>query len=157
MKTTMITKAMMAVVFAMATVFTTNAVEPTKFTNVEMDNDRVSAKVVYEKDGQYLTPEFRFEYQYGADNRVIEKKALKWNGTKWMNYYCISVTYSETEAHMQYAIWDKKARAFRPTEKYVYQLDEAGKFLAKYSYQLDKENSWQLNQVILSQTMLAKR
>ena len=47
MKTTMITKAMMAVLFAMTSVLTLNAVEPVKITNEEVENGRVSAKVVY--------------------------------------------------------------------------------------------------------------
>ena len=45
MKTTMITKAMMAVLFAMTSVLTLNAVEPVKITNEEVENGRVSAKV----------------------------------------------------------------------------------------------------------------
>lgn len=50
MKTTMITKAMMAVLFAMTSVLTLNAVEPVKITNEEVENGRVSAKVVYEQE-----------------------------------------------------------------------------------------------------------
>ena len=38
MKTTMITKAMMAVLFAMTSVLTLNAVEPVKITNEEVEN-----------------------------------------------------------------------------------------------------------------------
>ena len=57
MKTTMITKAMMAVLFAMTSVLTLNAVEPVKITNEEVENGRVSAKVVYEQEGTFLTPE----------------------------------------------------------------------------------------------------
>lgn len=157
MRTTGIFKVMMMVVFAMATVFTTNATEPTKVTNVEMDNGRVSAKVVYQQDGQYLTPNFRFEYAYNDKDQIIEKKALKWNGSEWLNYYRITVTYTATEAHMQYAVWDKKSREFHLTEKYVYQLDEAGEFLAQYSYKMDKENRWQLNHMVMSHYMLASR
>ena len=55
MKTTMITKAMMAVLFAMTSVLTLNAVEPVKITNEEVENGRVSAKVVYEQEGTFLT------------------------------------------------------------------------------------------------------
>lgn len=44
MKTTMITKAMMAVLFAMASVWTVNAAEPTKITNEEVENGRVSVR-----------------------------------------------------------------------------------------------------------------
>ena len=54
MKTTMITKAMMAVLFAMTSVLTLNAVEPVKITNEEVENGRVSAKVVYEQEGTSL-------------------------------------------------------------------------------------------------------
>ena len=62
MKTTMITKAMMAVLFAMTSVLTLNAVEPVKITNEEVENGRVSAKVVYEQEGTFLTPEYRFDH-----------------------------------------------------------------------------------------------
>ena len=63
MKTTMLTKAMMAVLFAMTSVLTLNAVEPVKITNEEVENGRVSAKVVYEQEGTFLTPEYRFVVQ----------------------------------------------------------------------------------------------
>lgn len=157
MKTTGFLKVMMVIVFAMASVLTMNATEPTKVTNVEMNNGQVSAKVVYQQDGQYLTPNFRFEFAYNDENQIIEKKALKWNGSEWVNYYCITVTYTATEAHLQYALWDKKSRKFRPTEKYVYQIDEAGKFLAQHLYKMDGENSWQLNGIVLPVRMLASR
>lgn len=71
-----------------------------------------------------------FEYAYNDKNQIIEKKALKWDGSKWMNYYCITVTYMNAEAHIQYFMWDKKSQHFQPTEKYVYGLEEAGRFLA---------------------------
>ena len=130
MKTTGFFKVMMVIVFVMASVLTMNAAESEKITNVEMDNGRISAKVVYQQEGNYLTPDFRFEYAYNDKNQIIEKKALKWDGSKWMNYYCITVTYTDAEAHIQYSMWDKKSRHFQPTEKYVYGLEEAGKFLA---------------------------
>ena len=57
MKTTMLTKAMMAVLFAMTSVLTLNAAKPVKITNEEVENGRVSAKVVYEQEGTFLTPE----------------------------------------------------------------------------------------------------
>lgn len=104
MKTTMITTAMMTVVFAIASVLTVNAAEPTKITNVEMDNDRVSAKVIYEQDGNFLTPEYRFEFKYNDKGQIAEKKSMKWNGSSWTNYYCMTVTYTDTEAHIDYSL-----------------------------------------------------
>ncbi|MCD7926195.1 MAG: DUF3836 domain-containing protein [Bacteroides sp.] len=104
MKTTMITTAMMTVVFAIASVLTVNAAEPTKITNVEMDNDRVSAKVIYEQDGNSLTPEYRFEFKYNDKGQIAEKKSMKWNGSSWTNYYCMTVTYTDTEAHIDYSL-----------------------------------------------------
>ena len=53
MKTTMLTKAMMAVLFAMTSVLTLNAAKPVKITNEEVENGRVSAKVVYEQEGTF--------------------------------------------------------------------------------------------------------
>ena len=75
MKTTGFFKVMMVIVFAMASVLTMNAAESEKITNVEMDNGRISAKVVYQQEGNYLTPDFRFEYAYNDKNQIIEKKA----------------------------------------------------------------------------------
>lgn len=129
MKTTRFSRTMMIVVFAMASVLTMNAAGPEKVTNVEMDNGRMSAKVVYQQEGNYLTPDFRFEYAYNDMNQIVEKKALKWDGSQWMNYYCITVAYTDSEAHIQYSMWNKKSQHFQPTEKYIYSLDEAGKFL----------------------------
>ena len=74
MKTTMLTKAMMAVLFAMTSVLTLNAAKPVKITNEEVENGRVSAKVVYEQEGTFLTPEYRFEFRYNDKGQIIEKK-----------------------------------------------------------------------------------
>lgn len=156
MKTTMITKVMMAVVFAMASVMTVNAAEPTKITNVEMENDQVAAKVVYEQDGNFLTPEYRFEFKYNDKGQIIEKKGLKWNGTGWTNYYCMTVTYTDTEAHIDYSLWNKTKKAFIPTQKYVYTLDEAGNFLALHSYK-KYMGEWELNNEINNKVLLANR
>ena len=84
MKTTMLTKAMMAVLFAMTSVLTLNAAKPVKITNEEVENGRVSAKVVYEQEGTFLTPEYRFEFRYNDKGQIIEKKSMKWNGTTWI-------------------------------------------------------------------------
>lgn len=130
MKTTMITRVMMAALFAVASVWTVNASNPEKVTNVEMDNDRISAKVVYEQDGTFLTPEYRFEFQYNEAGQIREKKGMKWDGTQWTNYYCMTVTYTDTEAHVDYALWNKDKKTFVPVQTYVYTLAEADEVLA---------------------------
>ena len=108
MKTTMITKAMMAVLFAMTSVLTLNAVEPVKITNEEVENGRVSAKVVYEQEGTFLTPEYRFEFRYNDKGQIIEKKSMKWNGYDLDKIIiCMEVTYTDTEAHIDYSLWNK--------------------------------------------------
>ena len=143
MKTTMITKAMMAVLFAMASVLTVNAAEPVKVTNEEMETGRVSAKVVYEQEGTFLTPEYRFEFRYNDKGQIVEKKSMKWNGTN-------------TEAYIDYSLWNKDKKAFVLTQKYVYTLDEAGKFLAWHSYKKEM-TGWELNGLINNEVLLAKR
>lgn len=110
MKTTMLTKAMMAVLFAMTSALTLNAAKPVKITNEEVENGRVSAKVVYEQEGTFLTPEYRFEFRYNDKGQIIEKKSMKWNGTDWINYYCMEVTYTDTEAHIDYSLWNKNKK-----------------------------------------------
>lgn len=120
----------MAAVFAVASVWTVNASNPEKVTNVEMDNDRISAKVVYEQDGTFLTPEYRFEFQYNEAGQIAEKKGMKWDGTRWTNYYCMTVTYTDTEAHVDYALWNKDKKTFVPVQTYVYTLEEANELLA---------------------------
>lgn len=82
MKTTMLTKAMMAVLFAMTSVLTLNAAKPVKITNEEVENGRVSAKVVYEQEGTFLTPEYRFEFRYNDKGQIIEKEKyeMEWHG-----------------------------------------------------------------------------
>lgn len=50
----------------------------------------------------------------------------------------------------------KNKKAFVPTQKYVYTLDEAGKFLAWHSYKKDT-TGWELDGLINSKVLLAKR
>lgn len=35
---------------------------------------------------------------------------MKWNGTDWINYYCMEVTYTDTEAHIDYSLWNKNKK-----------------------------------------------
>ena len=161
MKTTMLTKAMMAVLFAMTSVLTLNAAKPVKITNEEVENGRVSAKVVYEQEGTFLTPEYRFEFRYNDKGQIIEKKSMKWNGTDWINYYCMedlvrSRGLGDVYKRQDYSLWNKNKKAFVPTQKYVYTLDEAGKFLAWHSYKKDT-TGWELDGLINSKVLLAKR
>lgn len=157
MKTTMIiSKALVAVVFALANVWTVNAAEPVKITNEEVENGRVSAKVVYEQDGTFLTPEYRFEFKYNEEGQIVEKKSLKWNGTGWTNYYRMEVSYTNTEAHIDYSLWNKDKKQFILTQKYVYTLDEAGKFLALHSYKMNT-TGWTLDGWMSNEVLLAER
>ena len=114
------------------------------------------ANRIYEQEGTFLTPEYRFEFRYNDKGQIIEKKSMKWNGTDWINYYCMEVTYTDTEAHIDYSLWNKNKKAFVPTQKYVYTLDEAGKFLAWHSYKKDA-TGWELDGLINSKVLLAKR
>ena len=56
------------------------------------------------------TPEYRFEFRYNDKGQIIEKKSMKWNGTDWINYYCMEVTYTDTEAHIDYSLWNKNKK-----------------------------------------------
>lgn len=58
MRTTGFSKVMIAIVFAMASVLTMNAAGPEKVTNVEMDNGRISAKVVVSAERQLSDSRF---------------------------------------------------------------------------------------------------
>lgn len=156
MKTTMITKAMLAVVFALASVCMVNAAEPVKVTNIEMDNGRIVARVVYEKNGNFLTPEFRFEFKYNDEGQVVERKSQKWDGTKWINYYCMAVTYTNTEAHIDYSLWNKGQNEFILTQRYAYTLDEAGRFLSLRSYKRTMAG-WELDSKVTNGMLLANR
>jgi len=53
-------------------------------------------------------------------------------------------------------LWNKNKKAFIPTQKYVYTLDEAGKFLAWHSYKKDA-TGWELDGLINNEVLLAKR
>lgn len=68
----------------------------------------------------------------------------------------MTVTYTDTEAYIDYSLWNKDKKEFIPTQKYVYTLDEAGKFLAFHSY---KKNTtgWDLNTTINNEALLANR
>jgi len=81
MKTTMLTKAMMAVLFAMTSVLTLNAVEPVKITNEEVENGRVSAKVVYEQEGTFLIRSIVLSSDTTIRDKYREEKyEMEWHG-----------------------------------------------------------------------------
>lgn len=80
---------------------------------------------------------------------------MKWNGMDWINYYCMEVMYIDIEVYIDYFLWNKNKKEFVFMQKYVYMLDEVGKFLVWYLYKKDMIG-WELDGLINSKVLLVK-
>ena len=80
------------------------------------------------EESKYLKQHLKYEFQYDAANRLIQKEAWKWNAgaQTYEHYYCLNYHYADDEVTLEYALWNEKAEAYdAANEKAVYQL-EAG-------------------------------
>ncbi len=97
--------------------------------NVEKDGEQITSQTVYQiEESKYLKQHLKYEFQYDAANRLIQKEAWKWNADAqtYEHYYCLNYHYADDEVTLEYTLWNEKAEAYdAANEKAVYQL-EAG-------------------------------
>jgi len=82
-----------------------------------------------------LKPRIKYFFEYDENDRVIEKKAMRWDVFKrdWVNAYRLQFTYSDQAVVIELTQWNKQKETYDfCTERAVYNLN-ADK-LAAYNY-----------------------
>ena len=102
---------------------------------------------VLDEGGQYLRLHIKYDFAYDENDRVITKKALKWDDNKkiWVNSYLMNYSYSDDSMTIELAYWDKQKEAYDEcTERAFYEVD-AGLQISYSYYKRDLPNgSWNL-------------
>lgn len=115
--------------------------------NVVMDGEKVETQMVYEvEDGKFLHNHLQYNFKYDAENRLIQKEALKWNEIEnaYERYYCLNYNYTEAGADVEYALWDEKANAYSDVrEKAVYMQNGGNLNYLGYKWD-EKQGDWNL-------------
>lgn len=117
MKTKGFTKSMMTLVLVCICSLTAFAVSPKNYIyDTKTENGKVISKTVFSENQGFLSQEVKYDFVYDETDRVIQKKACKWNDTsrKWEPYYLMTYSYPE-EGHnitCDYAVWDKKKKSY---------------------------------------------
>lgn len=70
-------------------------------------------------DGKTITPKLKYKYQYDDNEKMIEKKAYRWNSELkyWEPLYIITMNSSENISIMDYAEWNKETASFTENQK----------------------------------------
>ena len=115
--------------------------------NTVMNGEQVESQMVYKvEDGKYLHNHLKYNFKYDADNRVIQKEALKWNEIEqaFERYYCLNYNYSQTGVDLEYALWSSETNTYSDVkEKAIYLLEGENVNYLSYKWN-EAKGSWNL-------------
>ncbi len=130
MKAIVFFKIMFVTAVMIISISAVNAGTPQRITNDEVDSyNHVTAKMVYDKNGENLKPVYRFEFKYDNSDRVVEKKAFKWDGFGWSDFYVMVVKYSGNEASIIHSMWNDKTKKYSEVNNYTCNVDDVDESL----------------------------
>ena len=116
MKTTVLGKSIIALVFTFMCSLTMSAVAPKNYLyDTKEENGKVISKVIFLQEDGLLNKQIRYEFQYNNNGKVSEKKAYRWNQVKedWVPFYQITYQYDNNgNINTNYGMWNKKSNDF---------------------------------------------
>lgn len=86
-------------------------------------------------DGKTITPKLKYKYQYDDNEKMIEKKAYRWNSElkHWEPLYIITMNSSENISIMDYAEWNKETASFTENQKQNIYYSDSENHLITYT------------------------
>jgi len=146
------------VVCVLVSCSTVNAQSNKSFIYDKKDNSEVIYSL--DKKKSLLTRELKYEFQYGNNGEVTEKKAYRWNekSESWTPYYVITFSSSESGSVMQYAQWNNQSGEYNLNQqKTVYHIDAMNEVVSYISYKWNSEqNQWLQDDHLLLQHYFAE-
>lgn len=145
---TILLKAVVCVTLVFAGVLNADLkAQDTFITNDVMTGDLVTSKIVYrQSDG--LHRHMKHDFKYDDQSRMIEKETFKWDSVKedWVPYCKIEFSYTSDQVVMDYAKWNKKAKAYNEEqERSIYELDSFNIPVAYQNYKWNNgDNEWKM-------------
>lgn len=130
MKANVVLKAVVMTVLVMSSVmnFSASAATPPSYVrNDEMSGELVTSRTIFKNEGGYLFRHLLYTFTYDTENRVINKKAFRWDNAKeaWVPYFKMDVDYKDQEVVVNYGRWNARSNAYDSNlEKSVYQLND---------------------------------
>ena len=103
---------------------------------------------VLDENGLYLSPRVKYFFDYDANDRVIEKKALMWDNTKrdWVNSTIYKFTYMDDMVVLEFAEWNKQKSDYDEFSKRIIYNVEADMLISCSFYQRDSSGErWNLD------------
>lgn len=79
-------------------------------------------------DGKTITTKLKYKYQYDDNEKMVEKKAYRWNSElkHWEPLYIITMNSNENISIMDYAEWNAETASFTENQKQsIYYSDNA--------------------------------
>lgn len=117
MKTSVLGKSVLALVFAFICSLAINAASPKSYLyDTKEENGKIVSKVVFLQEDGFLSKQIRYEFQYNEAGKVSEKKAYRWDvkSDEWVPFYQITYQYEDQNGDIKtcYGMWDKKKKDF---------------------------------------------
>ena len=103
---------------------------------------------VYDESGLYLKQHMKYFFEYDVNDRVIEKKALRWDARKadWVNTYLYKYAYTLNTVEVEYARWDRQKGDYEEFSERVVYSAEADMLTSCTYYRRDSSGeNWYLD------------
>jgi hypothetical protein len=104
--------------FTFICILVVNASSPRNYVyDTKEENGKIVSKVIFlQGNDGLLSKQMMYEFSYGGNDKVMEKKAYRWDNAReeWEPFYLIRYQYGEEsgEIRTNYAMWDKKGKEF---------------------------------------------
>lgn len=117
MKTSVLTKSILALVFTFLCSLAISAASPKEYLyDTKEENGKIVSKVVFVQENGLLNKQVRYEFKYNENGKVSEKTAFRWSGAddEWVPFYQISYLYDDASGMINtiYGMWDKKKKNY---------------------------------------------
>ncbi|MFA6813621.1 MAG: DUF3836 domain-containing protein [Bacteroidaceae bacterium] len=83
--------------------------------NSQEQNGKVIGQTIYKMNNDVLSNYMKYDYQYNANNQMIENKSMKWDSesNNWINDLRINYTYEGKTVTTHYYKWDNSNKSFK--------------------------------------------
>ena len=121
---------------------TTN-VENSKYCyNADIEDGKVMAMVVYDKDGESLNAKLKRLYTYDEQGRLTMRETLVWNNDKqtWTKNSCLSYNYDTEGYTVEKRLWDETKNDYAMAKNYSRYTILMDNVLAVNNYKYDNDS-----------------
>ena len=139
---------------------TTNVENSNYCYNADIEDGKVKAMVVYDKDGESLCAKLKRLYTYDEQGRLVKRETLAWNNAKqtWTKNSCLCYNYNAEGYTVEKRLWDDNKNDYASAKEYSSYTIVMDNVMAVNNYKYDKDSGdYKMTDRLLMLTTFADR